>query len=150
MKYIHLFLIAIVCATASCSRERVTGELIDTAQAEYYARQFDDARKTLETAVGDSARFESLDSRRLCQAANLSLLIDSALAAGTGHEGAEADAVAARCLARARQLNADTVDAYIARLPHEQALRLAVIDRVSTYLAIPRDSLVVEENDTVQ
>ncbi len=129
---------------AACSSTDSTGiAQLDDAVAHFDAGSYDEASSQLDHIVADSAAFQALGVAPLCRMAQLSMQLDSALNTESGN------VVAARCLGRARQLNADSVDAYIESLPMEQATQMRLINSVSSYLTMPRDSLVTD-SDTIQ
>ena len=97
------------------------------------------AQRGAERLMADSAAFASLGSGSLC------LLSRALVRMSNSQEAGANEASAARCLARARQLSADSVDQFLQSLTGDDAGRLMVLDRVGTYLEIPRDSLAREE-----
>lgn len=100
----------------------------------------DRAQAYADAIVSDSTVFATLEAGQLCRLARVLVRLSS----GTDNESN--DASAARCLARARTLQSDTVTAFLYSLPGEDAGRLMVLDRVGTYMEIPRDSLVSAED----
>ncbi len=101
------------------------------------------AQRDAERLLADSAAFAALTPGQLCE-------LSRALVRLSSPSEVEAnDASAARCLARARQLAPDTVEHFLRSVTGEDAGRLMVLDRVGSYLEIPRDSLVIEEEDAI-
>lgn len=147
----HLYIIALLVAAAlgSCSSQGSVSDTVDKAVISFEEGRYDKAQSIVDNLVNDSLSFNELSVNSLCRLAQLCIRLDSADAESQKHVADEGDAVAARCLGRAHTLDADSVEAFINSLPREEATRLAVINRVSTYLNIPRDSLVVE-SDTIQ
>ncbi|MDO4319255.1 MAG: hypothetical protein Q4C34_01650 [Bacteroidales bacterium] len=133
--YIIVMAVAAACSTSSSS-ETAVSEAVDAM--EHGDR--DRAQACVDAVMADSAGFASLDARQLCTLARV--LVQ--LTADTDNESN--DASAARCLARARSLAPDSVTAFLYSLPGEDAGRLMVLDRVGSYLEMPRDSLVSAED----
>lgn len=130
-----------------CSGHKTPEQTVAGAVESFDNRDFESAQHAIDQLMADSAAFSSLSASQLCVLAELCLRVDSARRS----EPAVADpgeAVAARCLTRARALSADTVSEFINSLPRERASRLSTIDLVGTFLDTPRDSLVVEDEAT--
>ncbi len=140
--------VAVAAATVMwcCSDRHTPAQTVADARAEYENMNYDRCQTICDNLVADSANFVKLDVRQLCNLAELYILLD---VVANGDKPATVadinDANAARCLGRARELNADSVDAFINELSAESAARLSVLNRVSAYLTIPRDSLVVAD-----
>lgn len=149
MRYLLIIVAILGAVFAGCSSKTPPADTVDKAISRFEEGQYNKSRAIVDTLVNDSASFNELSVNSLCRLAQLCLRLDSADAEKAAHVADEGDAVAARCLGRAHTLDADSVDAFINALPREEATRLAVLNRVSTYLTIPRDSLVVE-SDTIQ
>lgn len=133
-------------AVLGCTHDRTPAQTVADARIEYESLNYGRCQNLCDGLLADSAKFNELNVGQLCVLAELYTLLDSAANHNKPTSVADVnDANAARCLGRARQLDADSVDAFISRLPAEAATRLAVLNRVSTYLTIPRDSLVVED-----
>lgn len=137
--------ILIVMGLAACTGSETVSEPIEQAQAFFEAGNYESVQKTCDRLMADSTQFMALDVTRLCGLAELYIRLDSARSESQSAVAETNEASAVRCLGRARQLDADSVDAFISSRPRERASRLAVINIVSTYLSIPRDSLVVED-----
>ncbi len=137
--------IILVIVLAACSGGKGPMPPVAQAQADFEVGDYDRAQKICDRVMADSAGFRTLDVAQLCTLAELYIRLDSARIDALSAVAEPNEASAARCLGRARELSADSVDAFIASRPRERASRLAVINIVSTYLAIPRDSLVVED-----
>ncbi len=101
------------------------------------------AQKAADALLSDTTAFNALSAGQLCRLSQLLVRIDP------DKETEDNDAYAARCLARARALSPDTVVAFLRSLSGDDAGRLMVLDRVGTYLEIPRDSLVSAEDISV-
>lgn len=149
MRYLLIIVAILGAVFTGCSSKNTPGATVDKAISRFEDGQYNKSRAIVDTLVNDSVRFNELSVTSLCRLAQLCLRLDSADAEKADRLADEGDAVAARCLGRAHKLDADSVDAFINSLPREEAARLAVLNRVSTYLTIPRDSLVVE-SDTIQ
>lgn len=135
------------CALWSCTGERTPAQSVADARIEYESLNYGRCQQICDDILADSAKFDRLDVRQLCNLAELYVLIDAAVSNNNPTTVADVnDANATRCLARARALNADSVEIYIGDLPVEAATRLSVLNRVSSYLTIPRDSLVVAQD----
>lgn len=137
--------ILIIIGLTACSGSDTSGDPVGQAQAFFEAGNYDRVQKTCDRLIADSTRFNALDVTRLCCLAELYVRLDTARASFDTAAAESNEASAVWCLGRARQLDADSVDAFISSRPRERASRLAVISIVSTYLSIPRDSLVVED-----
>lgn len=132
----------------SCGGTTTPADKVDDACQLFELGNYDGAIQAVDKIMADSLIFNELDVHDLCSLAQLCLRLDSVKHLEPEAVAEESDAIAARCLSRAGTLNADSVEMFIRNLPREQAMRLSVINRVSTYLTIPRDSLVVE-NDSL-
>lgn len=132
--YILIAALAVACASPTpadrVSRAFDALELGDSTRAQ----------ADIDAIMADSAAFNALRVNELCTLA----LVYERLSATTENEAN--DASAARCLARARSLDADSITAFLYSLPGEDAGRLMVLDRVSSYMEMPRDSLVSAED----
>lgn len=148
MRYLLIIVALVGALFAGCSSKNIPGDTVAKAINCFEEGRYNKSRAIVDTLVGDSAGFNELSVNSLCLLAQLCLKLDSVDAEKTELVADEGDAIATRCLGRAHTLDADSVDAFISSLPHEEAARLAVLNRVSTYLTIPRDSLVVE-SDTI-
>ena len=145
MRIIAAVTLGLAIAMAACGGGATAAGPVAQAQADFEAGNYDGAQKACDRIMADSAGFTALDVAQLCTLAELYIWLDSARM-DTGVAVVEPnEASAVRCLGRARELDADSVDAFIGSRPRDRASRLAVINIVSTYLAIPRDSLVVED-----
>lgn len=145
MRTIAAVILTLAIAMTACVGAAPDSGHVAQAQAYFEAGNYDGAQQACDRIMADSAAFTALDVAQLCNLAELYIRLDSARtdAGAALFEPNEASAV--RCLGRARELDADSVDIFIGSCPRERASRLAVINIVSTYLAIPRDSLVVED-----
>ena len=149
MHKILIFIALIAVAAYGCTSSGSSGETIDKACTYFDEGRYNRARTSVDSLMNDSAQFNELSVGSLCRLALLCLRLDSGDGSSKEHVAYIGDALAARCLTRAQEIDADSVDRFIRSLPREQASRLDVINSVSTYLSIPRDSLVVE-SDTIQ
>lgn len=134
-------IIAACAALGLCACGNNTpADAVDAVTAALDAGDMTRAQSRADALLADSAAFSALSATQLCRLSRALVHIDP--------EGnAEAnDASAARCLARARALQSDSVTSFLLDLSGEDAGRLAVLDRVGTYLEIPRDSLVAAED----
>lgn len=134
-------IIAACAAIALCAcTPQSPADAVDAVAAALDAGDTARAQSRADALLADSAAFSALSATQLCRLSRALVHIDP--------EGnAEAnDASAARCLTRARALQSDSVSEYLRNLSGEDAGRLAVLDRVGTYLEIPRDSLVASED----
>ena len=92
-------------------------------------------------ATADSAAFATLNAAQLCRMAAIYVSLTADRDANDG--------MAVRCINRARTLSADTVEAFIQAQNGDLAHDLRTIERVGSYLDIPRDSLVgIEDSYT--
>lgn len=139
-----LISVAVGVAMAACGGKLTDGDMVDNAVQLCEDGDYNGSRLIVDALAGDSAALDTMSVGNLCRLAALCLRLDSV--AAPGEEAGEA--MAARCMVVARNHNADSVDVCLSSMPREDAMRLGVIDRVATYLVIPRDSLVVE-GDTV-
>ncbi len=108
------------------------------------------AARDAERLLADSAAFNSLSAMQLCRLSELFVQL-SETESRTDIDAN--DAMAARCLTRARAIGSDSVAAFLASRSGEMAGRLIVLDQVGTFLDTPRDSLVSSEDlpsDTLQ
>lgn len=122
------------------------GNGVQSAVEHFDQGNYAGSRSIVDRLVADSAALDTMSVGSLCELAVLCLRLDSISDPVSDTSG---QVFAARCLSRARSIDADSVERFMRTLPRETAQSLTVIDRVATYLAIPRDSLVVE-GDTVQ
>lgn len=137
--------IILALALAACSGSGAQQSQVAEAQTDFDAGNYSRAQTTCDHIMADSVEFEKLDVGQLCTLAELYIRLDSARTDTPASVAEPNEAMAARCLNRARAIDADSVDMFISTRPRDRASRLAVINIVSTYLAIPRDSLVVED-----
>jgi len=101
------------------------------------------AQVAVDRLLADTAAFDALTAGQLCR-------LSRALVRLSSPSEVEAnDASAARCLSRARSLAPDTVERFLQTVSGDDAARLAVLDRVGSYLGIPRDSLAIAEEDSI-
>lgn len=135
-------LAAMLWSCGSGSDSNRVAEAVDR----FDARNFAASREIVDRLAADTTGLDTMSVADLCSLAALCVRLDSVGAPGSDNTG---EALAARCLIVARRQNPDSVEAFLHTLPRETAQLLGVIDRVATYLVIPRDSLVVE-SDTVQ
>ena len=139
----------ICCITAalmwSCTNGDETGG-VDYAVDRFEAGNYAGSREIVARLTADTTALDTMPVGELCRLAALCLRLDSVAAPCADNPG---EALAAKCLVAARRQNPDSVEAFLRSLPRETAQSLSVIDRVATYLTIPRDSLVVE-GDTLQ
>jgi len=148
MSRIAKFAVAATAATVMwcCTGNHIPTQTVADARAEYENMNYGRCQTICDNLVSDSANFVKLDVRQLCNLAELYILLDVVANGDKPTTVADInDANAARCLGRARELSADSVDAFIDELSAESAARLSVLNRVSAYLTIPRDSLVVAD-----
>lgn len=124
----------------SCSG---SGSRVEEASSSFQNGDYTRSREIVDHLAADSAALSAMSVAELCEMASLCLRIDS-VSESTGGE-----ALAVLFLGMARRQDSDSVEMYLRSLPRDAAQSLSVIDRVATYLSIPRDSLVVE-GDTVQ
>lgn len=151
MRLVFKFLIALVLPLAifGCSKHRSASETVELAYEQFDRGKYERCKAIVDSILDDSADFNTLPVSSLCTLAELCIRLDSVDNKEIGLRADEGDAQAARCLGRACELDADSVEAFIRQQPAEKAQRLALIQRVSSYLATPRDSLMVE-SDTIQ
>lgn len=138
--FFPLLVLMVACASPS------PGNQVDDAIRCCNDHDFARSREIVDRLMADSAALDTMSVDHLCRLASLCLQLDSVGDSAPDNSG---EALAARCLGVARHIDSDSVELYLHSIPREQAMRLSVIDRVASYLAIPRDSLVVE-GDTVQ
>ena len=144
-----LLILIVPLVAAGCSKKRTAEGTVEMAFQQFDKGHYDRCRVIVDSILADSADFESLSVKSLCGLADLCIRLDSVDNKEIGLRADEGDAQAARCLGRASELAPDSVEAFIKMQPTEKAQRLAIIQRVSSYLATPRDSLMVE-SDTIQ
>ncbi len=149
MRHILIIAAALTMILYGCASTPSSSETVDKAYLSFDKGHYGNARSIIDSLVNDSAVFNELSVNSLCRLAQLCIRLDSVNGGDSNPEADEDDAMAARYLGRAHDLDADSVDTFIRSLSREQASRLAIINSVSTYLSIPRDSLVVE-GDTIQ
>jgi len=138
---------AVVLATVACccTNQGTPDQKLADARVEYDNFDYGRCQKICDDIMADSVLFDKLNVRQLCTLAELYTLVDAAVNNKPTSMAGINDANAARCLGRARELNPDSVDIFLSEAPAESAVRLNVLNRVSTYLTIPRDSLAVED-----
>lgn len=139
----RLLYMTVAAVAAACTGGAASGGILHDAFDDFESGKYAESEARLAAIVADSTTFAALPLPVLCDMARLSVRLDSAMDSETN------DAVAARCLSRARDIDPDSVDAFIESLPAEQADQLRLLNSVSTYLTMPRDSLVTD-SDTVQ
>ena len=140
-----LILAISAAALAGCADTPTGSRSIEDAARHLDEGNIARSQAICDSLMADSSRLADLSVGQLCTLANMFLRLDSALHAAPETVADANDAMAARCLSRARAIDPDSVEAFIGSLPREAAARMAVINRVSTYLDIPRDSLAIEE-----
>jgi len=136
--------IILIFTLVACTGNKATTTLAG-AMSDFNAGDYSRAQSACDRIMSDSACFNRLDVTQLCTLAELYVRLDSANIDSSASVAESNEAMAVRCLSRARSIDADSVEMFISSRPRERASRLAVINIVSTYLAIPRDSLVVED-----
>lgn len=147
MKIKLLVILSAIFMLQSCGGNSATTADSLFSARQYISRQeYTRASDILENVTADSARFNSLTVSELCDVAEMYLT----LAANPDLDSLAPlnEANAARCMGRAQALDADSVDLFLARAETETALRLHAISKVGSYLSIPRDSLVIEDEQT--
>lgn len=135
----YMLLVMMSLAVTSCGGHGDSAAALESVDDALIRGDRRRAQECAESLLGDSAAFAALSPRQLCHLSQLLVNMSDA------NEVEANDASAARCLARARQLAPDTVAAFLASLSGDDAVRLVVLDRVGTYLEIPRDSLVTAD-----
>lgn len=123
---------------SACS-ELTPAQRVAAAVEMYECERFEDCRKLCDDILADSSAFSKLQVSDLCTLSELYITMPG--------NSDESDVEAARCIARARDINPDSVDMYVANYASEVAQRMYVLDRVGSYLEIPRDSLSVEDEE---
>jgi hypothetical protein len=129
--------ILILATLMACSSAASTDPVADALEA-VGQENYDEAQTICDGVLADSTIYNHLTSSQLCMLASIYVRLDG--------DNEANDASAARCLSRARNLATDSVSAFIASLPEDLAVRITILDRVGTYLGIPRDSLVSSED----
>lgn len=143
-------ILAAAAILAGCAADNSGQSSLEKAATALSDGNYAAAQKTCDGLMADSAAFDALSVAQLCSLAEMYVRIESEQQRDTHAVADVNDASAARCLSRARSIDSDSVDAFIGTLPRETAQRLTVINRVSTYLDIPRDSLAIDEpSDTL-
>lgn len=126
-------LLAAGCADSHSDRVTVAADALAVGDTER-------ARQECDALLADSTAFNTLSVNQLCRMAEVLIAIPDNQEANDG--------AAVRCLSRARVLNSDSVDAFLDTL-RADTRHLYTLDRVGSMLTIPRDELVVEEEDMV-
>lgn len=141
----RLLLSIAVCllVTACGGSQSGATDSLDAALSAYEHNDPVRAQKEADALLADSAAFSALDAPQLCRLSLLLVRLNNDTPDGEAN-----DASVARCLTRARTLQPDSVNDFLRSLRGEDAGRLMVLDRVGSYMEIPRDSLVSAE-DTV-
>lgn len=132
------FVVMLLCLCACGS----AGAPVDNAVAAVEVGDNAAAQRICDDLLADSVAFNDLDAVALCRVARVLMTV------------ADSDAniaAAVKCLNRARSLDDAAVDAFIDSIPADIATILHTLDRVGTYLNIPRENLVVEDapNDSI-
>lgn len=135
----HIIAVCAALGLCACGTSGTT-DAVDAVTAALDAGDCARAQSRADALLADSAAFSALSATQLCRLSRALVHIDP-----DGNAEAN-DASAARCLTRARALQSDSVTEFLLSLSGEDAGRLAVLDRVGTYLEIPRDSLVGSED----
>lgn len=126
--------LAAACGTSPQSRFVTAVEAFETGDTARCVREFN-------SLTADSAAFATLNAAQLCRMAAIYVSLTADRDANDG--------MAVRCINRARTLSADTVEAFIQAQNGDLAHDLRTIERVGSYLDIPRDSLVgIEDSYT--
>lgn len=139
---VYITLLLVAALAWGCSKSAPADPVAQIAAA---VASGNDARaqRSADRLLADSTAFTALSAGQLCRLSQALVHLSSATDDATDNE-----ASAARCLARARALQPDTVAAFLSRLSGDDAGRLMVLDRVGAYLEIPRDSLVTADEAT--
>ncbi len=123
-------LIATACSDSHADRVTVAADALIVGDT-------DRARQECDALLADSATFNSLSVNQLCRIAEILTALPDDQEANDG--------AAVRCLSRARELNSDSVDAFLDTL-RADTRHLYTLDRVGSMLGIPRDELVADED----
>lgn len=138
-RLLTFLLIILSVAVCSCSS---SGDPVSDIASALEAGNPALAQHRADKLLSDSVAFNALTAPQLCRLSQLMMHLDP------DAENQANDASAARCLARARALQPDSVTAFLYSLSGDDAGRLFVLDRVGSYLEIPRDSLVTADEAT--
>lgn len=133
----HLYLIIITLAAALATSCGGTGSGVENALSAYSAGDTGRAQRDADAVMADTAAFNALSVSELCRLAEL-------YASLPGDQETN-DASAVRCLGRARKIDNDSVDAFLAELRTEPGRHLRTLDNVGAYLSMPLDSLFTED-----
>ncbi len=136
-KFSHLLFMFVAAILSACSSASIDEQMAN-ASVQFATGDLEGCSSTCNEILSDSVAFNSLSVEQLCKLSEILISLEGDLEAN--------DASAARCLSRARSLNADSVEMFISSASQDVSYHLAVLDRVGAYLGIPRDSLVSTED----
>lgn len=144
LRFLIILTLALLPALWGCGGRSAAEDSLAAVTEAIEAGDMDAAQTRADAIVADSAAYDALSAGQLCILARAFVRLNDT-ADDTN------DALAAQCLTRARRLDPDTVAAFLHSLTGDDAGRLMVLDRVGTYLGVPRDSLVgIEDLDSIQ
>ena len=135
-----LLFISVAVLFAACTQAGPADQ-ISAATSAYTNGEYDECNLICDKIMADSTAFNNLSVAQLCTLSELYVKLGE----GVG----ENDASAARCLQRARDISADSVDAFIRSKSSEVAAYLTILDRVGTYMDMSRDSLLMIEEEPI-
>ncbi len=144
LQLIVILLLALMAA--ACGGSPSASRTVDDAAALIERGDFKGAHRKAEAVMADSAALNSLTVSQLCRLAVVFVRLSNQ---ETPSETDANDAMAARCLSRARAVAPDSVAQFIGSLTGEMAGRIIVLDQVGTFLTTPRDSLTDTPDDSL-
>lgn len=138
-KYITCIIIAlcVITGSVSCTGGKDT-DPVERVAAMLRNGNAEDAQRDCDRLLADTTAFNALSAGQLCR---LALVFVSFTGDQESNDGA-----AVRCLNRARSLNNDSVESFLLELNDVYGGHLVTLDRVGTYLEIPREELVSAED----
>lgn len=137
MRFLSLFIAATFCLLSACSSAD-TVDRLDEAAEQLSVGEYGKCQQLCDGIMADSTAFTGLSATQLCRLAEMYVSLPD--------EHDSNDGAAVRCLSRARSLASDSVAAFLSTVDRDKAARLYTLDRVGSYLEVPRDSLVSEED----
>ena len=136
LRKLLILLISALFMLSACSAPAAQDKVSD-AVTEFGIGNLDRCNKICNEILADSATLDALSVGQLCTLSQLFVRLNGDIEAN--------DAQATLCLSRATRLAPDSVEEFIKSQSAEVSERLITLRRVDSYMAIHRDSLIIND-----